>query len=136
MEFGADAVIDHVGQCSTIEHAHVILVLEALDLGARHTLRQCLVPHVHQVIHPMDGLGCIAHGEQVHFKAQANKLDYWIHFGLVFEVAHFSGVKISVTTFEVRKVAITNLAKIKGDSTVKSRVYFFSQVFHKEVKEE
>ena len=47
MEFRTDAAIDHVGQGFTIEHTHVILVLEALDLRARHTLRLCLVPNVH-----------------------------------------------------------------------------------------
>ena len=136
MEFRADAAIDHVGQGSTIEHAHVIFVLKALDLGARHTLRHRLVPYVHRVIHPMDGLGCIAHCDQVDFRAQANELDYRIPFGLVFEVAHFSGVKISMTTSEFRKVAITNLAKVEGVLKVKARVYFFCQVFHKDVKEE
>ena len=54
VEFRADAAIDHVGQGSTIEHAHVILMLEAHDLGARHTLRHLLVPYVHRVIHPRD----------------------------------------------------------------------------------
>ena len=44
MEFLADAEIDHVGQGCTIVHAHVILVLEALDLKARNTLRHRRVP--------------------------------------------------------------------------------------------
>ena len=114
MEFRANAAIDHVGQGSTVEHAYIILVLEALDLGARHTLRHRLVSYVLVVIHPWDRLGGVGHGERVHFRAQANKLDYRISFGLVFEVAHFSGVKISMTTSEVRKVAITNLAKSKA----------------------
>ena len=136
MEFRTDAAIDHVGQGSTIEHPHVILVLEALDLGAPHTLRHYLMPYVHRVIHPRDGLGCVAHGERVHFRANANELDYRIPFGLVFEVAHFSGVKISMTTSKVRKVAITNLAKVDGVSEVRARVYLFCQVCHKQVKEE
>ena len=55
MEFRADTAIYHVGQGSTIEHAHVILMLEALDLVARHTLRHRLVPYVHRVIHPRMG---------------------------------------------------------------------------------
>ena len=136
MEFRADAAIDHVGQGSTIEHAHVIIVLKALALGARHTLRHRLVPYVHRVIHPWDRLGGLTHCERVHFRAQAYELDYRIHFGLVFEVAHFSGVKISMTTSEVRKVAITYLAKVEGVSKERARVYFLYQVFNKEVKEE
>ena len=39
-----------------------------------------------------------------------------------------------MTTSEVRKVAITNLAKVVGVSKVRARVYFFCQVFHKKVK--
>ena len=35
--FIANAPIDHDGQGTTIVHAHVILVFEAFDLGARHT---------------------------------------------------------------------------------------------------
>ena len=114
MEFGADAAIDNIGKSSTIEHAHVILVLVALDLRARHTLRHRLLPYVHRVINRRDGLGCVAHGERVNLRALANKLDFQIPFGFVFEVAHFSGVKISMTTSEVRKVAITNFAKSKA----------------------
>ena len=92
MKFRADAAIDHVGQGSTIVHAHVILVLKALDLGARHTLRHRLVTYVHRVIHPWDRLGSVAHGERVHFRAQADELDDRIALVLVLEVAHFSGV--------------------------------------------
>ena len=76
MEFRTNAAIDHIRQGSTIEHAHVILVLEALDLGARDTVCHCLVPYVHRVIYPRNGLGCVAHGERVHFRAHANELDY------------------------------------------------------------
>ena len=83
VEFRADAAIDHVGQGSTIERAHVILVLKALDLGARHTVRHRLVPYVNRVIYFLDRLRGVAHGERVHFRAQANKLDYRIPFGLV-----------------------------------------------------
>ena len=56
MKFRADAAIDHVGQGSTVVHAHEILMLEALYLGPRHTLRHRRVPYIHLVIHPMDGL--------------------------------------------------------------------------------
>ena len=126
MEFRADAAIDHVSQGSTIEHAHVILVLKAFDLGARHTIRHRLVPYVHRVIYSWDRLGGVADGERVHFSAQTNELDYRIPFGLVFEVAHFLFVKISMTTSEGRKVAITNLAKVKCVSKVRAGVYFFA----------
>ena len=134
MKLRADAAIDYVGQGSTIVHAHVILVLEAFDLGERHTLRHRLMFNVHRVIHPRNGLGCVAHGERIHFRAEANELDYRISFGLVFELAHFSGVKISMTTSKIRKVAITNLAKVEG-VTLRARVYLLCQVFHEEVKE-
>ena len=92
MEFRADAEIDHVGQGCTIVHAHVILVLEALDLRAHNTLRHPLVPYVHWVIHPWDGLGCVAQGKRVHLRAQTDKLDDQIALGHVIELTHFSGV--------------------------------------------
>ena len=111
-------------------------MLKALNLGTRHTLHHRLVPYIHRVIHPWDRLRGVAHDERVHFRAQANELDYRIPVGLVFEVEHFSGVKISMTTFEVRKVAITNLVKVEGVSEVRARFYFFCQVFHEQVKEE
>ena len=84
MKFRADAVIDHVGQGSTIVHAHVILVLEPFDLGARHTLRHRLVPYDHLVFHPWNRLGCVAHFERVHFRGHADKLDDQIALGLVY----------------------------------------------------
>ena len=111
-------------------------MLKALDLGARLTLRHRLLSNVYRVIHPWDRLGGVAHSERVHYRAQANELEYRIPFGLVFELAHFSGVNLSMTTSEVRKMAIINFAKVEGVSKVKARVYFFCQVFHKEVKEE
>ena len=76
MEFRADAKIDNIVQSSTIEHTHEIFVLEALDLGARHTLRYRHVSYVNWVIQFRYGLGCFAYGERVHFIAQANELDY------------------------------------------------------------
>ena len=91
-------------------------MFEALDLGVRHTIRHRFLPYLNRVIHPKNGLECVAHGKQVHLRAQATELDYLIPFGLVFEIAHFSGVKISMATSEVRKVAITNLAKVDGIS--------------------
>ena len=97
-------------------------MLEAPDLGERHTLRHRHVAYVHWVIHPRDGLRCVAHGEQIHFRAQVNEFDYRNPFGLVFEVTHFFGVKISITTSEVRKVPITNLAKVEYVSDLRARV--------------
>ena len=125
VEFRTDAAIDHVGQGSTIVHAHVIFVLKALDLGARHALCYSLVPHIHRVVHSWDWLGCVAHGERVHIRAQADDLDDRIALGLVLEVAHLSGVKISISTSEVKKVAITYLAKVKSISEVRARVDLF-----------
>ena len=92
VEFRADAAIDYVCQGSTIVHAHVILVLEPLDLGPRHALCNRLVPHVHRVVHPCDGLKCVAHGERVHFKAKVDELDDRIALSLVLDIAHFSGL--------------------------------------------
>ena len=54
VKFGADAAIDHIGQGSTIEHAHVVLVFEVIDLGLRHTLCHRLVPHIYWVVKPWD----------------------------------------------------------------------------------
>ena len=84
-QFRADAAINHVSQGSTFKHAHVILIFKALDLGARHNLRHRLVPYVHRVIYPWNKLGGVAENERVHFKAEANELDFWIPFDLVFE---------------------------------------------------
>ena len=42
------------------------------------------------------------------------ELHYRMSFGLVFEIAHFSGVQFSMTTSKVRKVDIANLAKVEG----------------------
>ena len=77
MEFKPNAAaIDTIGQSFSIEHAHLILVLEAIDLGARHTLRHCLVPYVHRVIYPRDRLGCVELGERIAVKAlENNNLD-------------------------------------------------------------
>ena len=125
MTFRADAAIGHVGQDSTIVHAQVILVLEAFNLGPRHTFCHRLVPHNHGVVHSCDGLGCVAHGERLHLRTQADELDDRIALGLVLEVAHFSGVKISISTSEVRKVAIIYLAKVEGVSEVRARVDLF-----------
>ena len=63
VEFGSYAAIDHIGKGSTIVHAQVFLLLEALDLGARHTLCHRLVPHIYRVVHPWGRLECVAHGE-------------------------------------------------------------------------
>ena len=71
MEFIADAMIHHVGNGSTIVHAHVIFVLVALDLGARNTFCYRLVPHIHLVVYLRDRLGCVAHGNRVQLRAQA-----------------------------------------------------------------
>ena len=98
MEFGANTAIDHIFQGSTIEHAHVVLVLEALDLEQRHTLCHRFVPHIHHVVHPWDGLGCVAYNERVHLRAQTDKFDNRIALDLVLEVAHFSGVKFRIST--------------------------------------
>ena len=136
MEFRADAAIDYVGQGSTIVHGHVIFLLRALDLGPRHTLRHRLMCYVNRVVNSWDGLWCVAHGEWVHFRTQANELNDRITFGLVFEVAHISGVEISITTSEVRMVPITYLTEIKRVSKVKAQVNFFRQVFHKEMNQE
>ena len=136
MEFRADAAIDYVGQGSTIVHAHVIFVLEALDLGPRHTIRHSLMCYIHLVVNSWDGLRCVAHGERVHFRTQANELDDRISFGFVFEVANISGVEISITTSEVRKVPITYLAEIESVSKVRAQVNFFGQVIHEEMKKE
>ena len=83
----------------------------------------------------MDGLGSVAHGERVHFRAKADELDNQIAFCLVVEVAHFAGVEFSIRTSDVGKVSRTYLAEIECVSIVRARVYLFGQVFHKEVKE-
>ena len=83
MKFIADAAIDHVGQGSTIVHAHVILVLEALNMGPRHTICHRLVCYIHRIVHPWGGLGCFTHCKRLHLRAQADELDDRIALGLV-----------------------------------------------------
>ena len=92
MKFRANAAMNHVGQGSTIVHAHVILVLEAFYLGPCHIFCHRLMPNIHLVVNSWDRLGCVAHGERVHFRAQADELDDRIALGLVLEVAHLSAV--------------------------------------------
>ena len=125
MKFTADAAIDHVGQGSTIVHTHIILVIEALDLRPRHALCLSFVPHIHRVVNFWDGLGCVAHSERVHLRAQIDEIDDRIAFDLVLEVADFAGVWIGIYTFEVKKVAITYLDKVKGVSEVRARLNLF-----------
>ena len=57
MEFRGNAAINYIGQGSTIEHAHVVLVLEVLDFETCHSLCKRLVPHIHWVVLPWDRLG-------------------------------------------------------------------------------
>ena len=90
--FGAEATFDNIGQSSFIEHAHVILVMEAPELVAHHTHRHRLVPYIHRVVHPRDVLGCVAQRERVHLRAQADKLDDQISLRLVLQITQFSGV--------------------------------------------
>ena len=125
MKFRADAAIDHVGQGSTIVNAHVIIVLESLNLGPRHIFCHCLVPHIYRVVYSWDRLGCVAHGERIHFMAQAYELDDRIAFGLVLDVAHISAVYFTILTCEVRKVPIIYLAEVVGVSKMRARVYLF-----------
>ena len=80
------------------------------------------MPQIHQIVYYWDGLKCVAKGEQVHFRAQANKLDDPIAFGFGFEVAHLSGVEISITSSDIRKVPITYLAKIKSVSNIRAEI--------------
>ena len=83
VEFGANAAIDHVGLISTVVHPHVVFMLEALDLGARHTLSHRLVPRVHRIVQSRDRLVRVAHGERVHLGAKSDKLDDRITLCLV-----------------------------------------------------
>ena len=92
IKFRSEAVIDYAGQGTSIVHAHVILVLEALDLRERHTLCNRIMPLIHRVVHLWDRLGCVAHGKRVHRRAQTNKLDGRIAIGSVLKVTYFYGV--------------------------------------------
>ena len=112
VEFRTNAAIDHVVQGYTIVHAHVIFVRETLDLGARHTLCHCIVPHINRVVHLWYELGCVAQGQRVHLRAQTKELDYWIVRCLVLNVAQFSGLEIRLTTSKAGKVPRTYLAEI------------------------
>ena len=85
-------MIDNAGKGFTIVHPHVFLVLEPLNLEARHTLCHRLVPHINLVVHPWDGLGCFDNSKRMHFREQADKFDDQIAVGLDFKVADFSGV--------------------------------------------
>ena len=92
MKFRADAGIDYVSRGSTILHAHVRTVLEALDLGLRHALCHNVVSHIHRVDYSWDRYVCVAHKERVHLRAQTEQFDNRIALCLVFEIAQFSGV--------------------------------------------
>ena len=130
VEFKADAAIHYINQGSKIEHAHVILVLETLDIRGRQTRFHSVLSHIHRVVHSWDGLGCVARGKHIHFKAQIDKLDDQIALGLVLKVAHFFGAKFSICSSEVGKVSRTYLTKIEGIFIIKARISLFCQVFN------
>ena len=109
-------------------------MLEALDLGPRHAHCHSLVVHIQLVVHSGDELGCVAQGERLHLRAQANEIDDQIAFGIVYEIAHFFGVEISISTSELRKVAITYLAKVDGVSEVRPPDDLFNLFFNKTIK--
>ena len=92
MEFGVDSAIGYNGKGSTIVHLHVVFVLETLNLGSRHALCNRLMSHLYQVVQPRDGLGCFAHGERVHLRAQADELDDRIALCFSLKVSDFSGM--------------------------------------------
>ena len=92
MEFGADSAIGYIGKGSTIVNLHVVFVLETRNLGSRHALCNRLVSHLYRVDQLRDGLGCFAHGERVHLRAQADELDDRIALCFILQVADFSGM--------------------------------------------
>ena len=100
----ADAAIDHICQGFTIVYAHVVFVLEALDLGARHAVRHRIVINIYWVVQPWSVLNCAAYSEHVHLKAQCNKRNYRTALDLVLEVADFFNVHFSCSTFEVEEM--------------------------------
>lgn len=57
MKFKAYAAIDHICQSTSINHAQVVLVLEALDLETSNTLCHRSVLHIHRVVQPWNKLG-------------------------------------------------------------------------------
>ena len=97
----ANVAIYHIGQGLTIEHAHVVYVPESPDLGASHARCHRLVPHIHRVVQPWDGLGCYAHCERVHLRAQADELDDRIALCFILEIADFFGVYSGSNTSEI-----------------------------------
>ena len=136
MEFGANAAINHIGLIPTIVHAHVIFVLEALNLCARNTLRHRLVPTIYLIVYSRDWLVRVAHGERVHFRTQTDELDDRIALGLVLEVSNLFGVENASGKSEVGKMAHTDLAEVKGVGKPTARLELLRKVLDEEVKEE
>ena len=72
--FGADLKILHIGKGLINIHAQVVFELKAPILGARYALCQCLLSHIHRVVHSWDRLGCVAHYVRVYFRVKSDKL--------------------------------------------------------------
>ena len=104
VEIKENSAIDHIGKGFIIIQAHLVIVLNVLNLRACNVHFHRLVPHICRVVQPRDGLGCVAHDKQVHFKAQFDELDTKIIFSIFLEIANFTGVEFGITTLEVEKV--------------------------------
>ena len=112
MEFGADAAIDHVCLISTVIYPHVVIVLEELDLSAQHALGNRLVPRIHRIVMSLDRLVREAHSEQVHLRAESDKLDDQITLCLVLEVCDLFGVVIASYITKILEMSITDFTKV------------------------
>lgn len=42
--------INHICQGLTIVHAHVVIFIKALELGARYAVCNCFVPNINRVV--------------------------------------------------------------------------------------
>ena len=76
-------------------------MLKSLNLGARHTLCNCLVSYLHRVVQPWDKLGFVAHRERVYLRAQADELDDRIALCFILKLSELSGMELGSSTSEI-----------------------------------
>ena len=90
-------------RASPSQNMATFIVSEVLDVGSRHSLGDRFVPEMHRFMHrkPWVVLLRLYHFDEVHFRYDSNKLDEWIDFALVLEIADFSSVKLIVTASEI-----------------------------------
>lgn len=89
-------------------------MLEAIDLGTRHSFNHRFVSDVHCVVEPWDRLGSDARDNGIHLRAQSDEFDNRIALCLVLEEAYLAGVVIVSGTSEAVEMTWLDFAEIES----------------------